>query len=221
MHGYCFKKFVFYKEKKVPNPSEASTEGLKYIFNAKTIFKHFSRGLLGVGDLLFFIKHGIYRAVSMHFSNNCMHAPYTVRFQKLAAEQYGFISNGGHGQGNTLHLDTLKENLLRLNIYFSTLNVHTVTGVVNSPFLETINRPPRTDRTGNTQILILAEATLRFVLKVFSVLHRWRARYSMPSGCLGRTVVQNLTPDVAITMKHRLRIRLSILENVSHLKFCI
>ena len=73
----------------------------------------------------------------------------SLRFQKLAAEQYGFISNGGHGQGNTLHLDTLKENLLRLNIYFSTLNVHTVTGVVNTPFLETINRPTRTDRTGN------------------------------------------------------------------------
>ena len=50
---------------------------------------------------------------------------------------------------------------------------------------------------GNTQILILAEAPLRFVLKVFSVLRRWRARYSVPSGCLGRTVVQNLTPDVA------------------------
>ena len=49
----------------------------------------------------------------------------------------------------------------------------------------------------HTQILILAEATLRFVLKVFSVLRRWRARYSVPSGCLGRTVVQNLTPDVA------------------------
>ena len=52
-------------------------------------------------------------------------------------------------------------------------------------------------RYDNTQILILAEATLRFVLKVFSVLRRWRARYSVPSGCLGRTVVQNLTPDVA------------------------
>ena len=49
----------------------------------------------------------------------------------------------------------------------------------------------------NTQILILGEAPLRFVLKVFSVLRRWRARYSVPSGCLGRTVVQNLTPDVA------------------------
>ena len=48
-----------------------------------------------------------------------------------------------------------------------------------------------------TQILIPAEATLRFVLKVFSVLRRWRARYSVPSGCLGHTVVQNLTPDVA------------------------
>ena len=45
--------------------------------------------------------------------------------------------------------------------------------------------------------MILAGATLRFVLKVFSVLRRWRARYSVPSGCLGRTVVQNLTPDVA------------------------
>ena len=67
----------------------------------------------------------------------------SLRFQKIAAEQYGFISNGGQGQGNTLHLDTLKENLLRLNIYFSTLNVHTVTGVVNTPFLETINQPPR------------------------------------------------------------------------------
>ena len=38
VHGYCFKKSVFYKEKKVPNTLEASTEGLKYIFNAKTIF---------------------------------------------------------------------------------------------------------------------------------------------------------------------------------------
>ena len=56
------------------------------------------------------------------------------------------------------------------------------------------------------KILILGEAPLRFVLKVFSVLRRWRARYSVPSGCLGCTVVQNLTPDVAITMKHRLRI---------------
>ena len=46
--------------------------------------------------------------------------------------------------------------------------------------------------------MILVEATLRFVLKVFSVLRRWRARYSVPSGCLGRTVVQNLTPDVAL-----------------------
>ena len=52
----------------------------------------------------------------------------------------------------------------------------------------------------NTQILILAEAPLRFVLKVFSVLRRWRARYSVPSGCLGRTVVQNLTPDVAFLL---------------------
>ena len=51
-----------------------------------------------------------------------------------------------------------------------------------------------------TQILILAEATMRFVLKVFSVLRRWRARYSVPSGCLGRTVVQNLTPDVAFLL---------------------
>ena len=38
VHGYCFKNSVFYKEKKVPNPLEASTEGLKSIFNAKTIF---------------------------------------------------------------------------------------------------------------------------------------------------------------------------------------
>ena len=38
MHGYCFKNSVFYKEKKVPNPLEASTEGLKSILNAKTIF---------------------------------------------------------------------------------------------------------------------------------------------------------------------------------------
>ena len=48
----------------------------------KQLFKHFSRGLQGVGDLLFFIKHGIYRAVSMHFSNNCMHAPYIVRMAR-------------------------------------------------------------------------------------------------------------------------------------------
>ena len=49
----------------------------------------------------------------------------------------------------------------------------------------------------HTEILILDEAPLRFVLKVFSVLRRWREWYSVPSGCLGRTVVQNLTPDVA------------------------
>ena len=55
--------------------------------------------------------------------------------------------------------------------------------------------PPET--TYNGYILIHGEAPLRFVLKVFSVLRRWRARYSVPSGCLGRTVVQNLTPDVA------------------------
>ena len=55
----------------------------------------------------------------------------------------------------------------------------------------------RREKGANTQILILSEAPLRFVLKVFSVLRRWRARYTVPSGCLGRTVVQNLTPDVA------------------------
>ena len=38
VHGYCFKKCVFYKEKKVPNPLEASTEGLKSIFYAKNNF---------------------------------------------------------------------------------------------------------------------------------------------------------------------------------------
>ena len=47
--------------------------------------------------------------------------------------------------------------------------------------------------------LILAEASLRFVLKV---MRRWRARYSVPSGCLGHTVVQNLTPDVASTINN-------------------
>ena len=41
----------------------------------KQFFKHFSRSLRGVGDLLFFIKYGI----SLHYSNNCMHAPYIVR----------------------------------------------------------------------------------------------------------------------------------------------
>ena len=54
----------------------------------------------------------------------------------------------------------------------------------------------------NTQILINAEAPLRFVFKVFSVLRRWRARYSVPPGCLGHTVVQNLTPDVASTINN-------------------
>ena len=66
----------------------------------------------------------------------------------------------------------------------------------------------------NTQILILAEATLRFVLKVFSVLRRWRARYSVPSGCLGRTVVQNLTPDVAF-----LTVRLCVLTELDRNSF--
>ena len=53
-------------------------QGSNLFLMQKESFKHFSRGLQGVGDLLFFIKHGIYRAVYMHFSNNCMHAPYTV-----------------------------------------------------------------------------------------------------------------------------------------------
>ena len=53
----------------------------------KQFFKHFSRGLQGVGDLLFFIKHGIYRAVSMHFSNNCMHAPYIVWYTTYLTEK--------------------------------------------------------------------------------------------------------------------------------------
>ena len=48
--------------------------------------------------------------------------------------------------------------------------------------------------------MILSEAPLRFVLKVFSVLRRWRARYTVPSSCSGHTVVQNLTPDVASTL---------------------
>ena len=73
-------------------------------------------------------------------------------------------------------------------------------------FYEFLMPVPKRQKISYTQILILAVATLRFVLKVFSVLRRWRARYSVPSGCLGCTVVQNLTPDVAITMKHRLRI---------------
>ena len=34
----ALKKCVFYKEKKVPNPLEASTEGLKSIFYAKNNF---------------------------------------------------------------------------------------------------------------------------------------------------------------------------------------
>ena len=34
----AFKHSVFYKEKKVPNPLEASTEGLKSIFYAKNKF---------------------------------------------------------------------------------------------------------------------------------------------------------------------------------------
>ena len=73
--------------------------------------------------------------------------------------------------------------------------------------------------------MIRGEAPLRFVLKVFSVLRRWRARYSVPSGCLGCTVVQNITPDVAITMNHRLRIllatRLSKLGLQTGLKYII
>ena len=91
VHGYCFKNSVFYKEKKVPNHWEASTEGLKSIFNAKRIFKHFSRGLQGVGDLLFFIKHEIYRAVYMYFSNNCMHAPYIVACTMVFFEEKSAI----------------------------------------------------------------------------------------------------------------------------------
>ena len=53
-------------------------KGSNLFLMQKQFFKHFSRGLQGVGDLLFFIKHGIFRAVSMHFSNNSMHAPYIV-----------------------------------------------------------------------------------------------------------------------------------------------
>jgi len=86
MKGACmqlFKKCMdtalkipyFIKKRRFPTPW---TPLLKSISNAKTILKHFGRGLHGVGDLLFFIKRGIYRTVSMHFSNNCMHAPYIV-----------------------------------------------------------------------------------------------------------------------------------------------
>ena len=46
--------------------------------NAKAWFSTIVRCTCLVGDLLFFIKHGIFRAVSVHFSNNCMHAPYIV-----------------------------------------------------------------------------------------------------------------------------------------------
>ena len=68
----------FIKKRRFPTPGRPLLKSSNPFFMQKEFFKHFSRGLQSVGDLLFFIKHGIYRAVSMHFSNNCMHAPYIV-----------------------------------------------------------------------------------------------------------------------------------------------
>ena len=49
----ALKKCVFYKEKKVPNPLQGSTEGLKYILNAKTKTLHCGTG---TGSLLGRVK---------------------------------------------------------------------------------------------------------------------------------------------------------------------
>lgn len=46
------------------------------------------------------------------------------------------------------------------------------------------------NRVGHTHAMILSAAPRRFVLKLFSVRCRGRARNSVPSGCLGQNVVQ-------------------------------
>ena len=69
---------MFYTVSRSQTPLLPLLKCLKNCFCIKNRFEPFSRGLQGVGDLLFFIKYGIFKAVSMHFSNNCMHAPYTV-----------------------------------------------------------------------------------------------------------------------------------------------
>ena len=79
----ALKNVYFIKKRRSPTPWRPLLKDSNLFFMQKTIFKHFSRGLQGVGDLLFFIKHGFYSAVSMHFSNICMHAPHIVQSQKL------------------------------------------------------------------------------------------------------------------------------------------
>ena len=77
----------FIKKRRSPTPWRPLLKCLKNCFCIKNRFEPFSRGLQGVGDLLFFIKHGIFRAVSMHFSNNCMHSPYIVQLVKIFFEK--------------------------------------------------------------------------------------------------------------------------------------
>ena len=78
----------FIKKRRFPTPGRPLLKGSNLFLMQKPFFKPFSRGLQGVGDLLFFIKHGIYRAVSMHFSNSCMHTPYIVQHKKNSNISY-------------------------------------------------------------------------------------------------------------------------------------
>ena len=66
VYGACMNS-LFYKEKKVPNPLEASTEVLKNCFCIKNGFEPFSRGLPGVGNLLFFIKYAFLKQYQCTF----------------------------------------------------------------------------------------------------------------------------------------------------------
>ena len=76
----------FIKKRRFPTSWRPLLKGSNLFLMQKQFFKHFSRGLQGVGDLLFFIKYAFFKAISMHFSNNCMHAPYTVQIEKMTCE---------------------------------------------------------------------------------------------------------------------------------------
>ena len=81
----------FIKKRRSPTPWRPQLKCLKNCFCIKNRFEPFSRGLPGVGNLLFFIKYGIFKAVSMHFLNNCMHAPFIVVALKIVSSKIKFI----------------------------------------------------------------------------------------------------------------------------------
>ena len=145
VHGYCFKKAYFIKKRRSPTPWRPLLKGSNIFLMQKQFFKHFSRGLQGVGDLLFFIKHGIYRAISMHFSNNCMHAPYIVPKMILINSSFLAWKKGMSRTWKSYLIGTQQQQFLSKTIFWGEKKPLSC----NFNYLFSCNSPMRGDKLAN------------------------------------------------------------------------